>query len=417
MRELWKSIVETSGAKFYGLVLGIVSLSITARWLGPEGRGIFAAVTTWVTLTGTVGHLSMGQVALHRAATSREESWLPSVLGSLFAFTAVMACVGWLVVAILYVATKGAIFGGISLGYVLLGFLMLPLTLWEQYGSNLLMAVDRLSVYNRAQVIGRTCGVAILALLVVVLGWGVKGAFITAILAQAIVAGWGIRCLLQKAQWAPRPNWSVVKELVGGGLRLHLSALGAFLFTTSDILMVQYYRGARETGYYQLAGQLINIMLILPQAASLVLYAKSAVMGPDEAWKYNRRILVQITAGMCGVSVIAALLAPYVIPLVAGHAFEPSVKVFQLLLLALIGMTLSIVMAPQWISRGLFWQTSAITLALGLLNVLGNIVLIPRYGMYAAAWTTIGCYCISIVVTLAMAGWVSRRSALALSGA
>ncbi|MCX7112896.1 MAG: hypothetical protein NTX45_22825 [Proteobacteria bacterium] len=39
MRELWVNIAHTSGAKIYSLLVGIVTLSLTDRLLGPEGRG------------------------------------------------------------------------------------------------------------------------------------------------------------------------------------------------------------------------------------------------------------------------------------------------------------------------------------------------------------------------------------------
>ena len=64
MRELWMNIAHTGGAKGYGLVVNTVILVITARWLGPEGRGALGATTTWVALFATIGCLSLGQVAI-----------------------------------------------------------------------------------------------------------------------------------------------------------------------------------------------------------------------------------------------------------------------------------------------------------------------------------------------------------------
>lgn len=95
-----------------------------------------------------------------------------------------------------------------------------------------------------------------------------------------------------------------------------------------------------------------------------------------------------MTGTMETVAGLGALAAPIIIPLVAGRAFAPSVGVFQLLLLGLIGMSVTTVMGPQWIGRGLLWQTSAITLVEAGLNFTLNCVLVPRYGMFGSVAAT-----------------------------
>ena len=47
------------------MACNLAILGVTARWLGPEGRGDIAAITAWVGLFSTVAYLSLGQVALH----------------------------------------------------------------------------------------------------------------------------------------------------------------------------------------------------------------------------------------------------------------------------------------------------------------------------------------------------------------
>src|SRR5437660_8506560 len=95
MPELWRKVLKTSGVQAYSLLAGTAILMITARWLGPEGRGEIAAVTAWVALFGTLGCLSLGQVAIHRATTLRGRPWLGATLGSLAALGAVLTFLGW----------------------------------------------------------------------------------------------------------------------------------------------------------------------------------------------------------------------------------------------------------------------------------------------------------------------------------
>ena len=40
----------------------MAALVLTARWLGPHGRGVGVVVLTWTTLVSSIGFLSLGQV-------------------------------------------------------------------------------------------------------------------------------------------------------------------------------------------------------------------------------------------------------------------------------------------------------------------------------------------------------------------
>lgn len=409
MSELWRSIVLAGGARFYGLVAGMLTLIVTARALGPEGRGQVAAALTWAALFSSVGYLSLGQVALHSAGRGRDASWLARHLGSLGLVTLVVSVVGWVISAVSYAVTDGDLYGGLAVGVLALGMVALPLLIWEQYGSSLLMAVDRLPVYNRAQVIGRTVGVALAVVLVIGLGWGVSGALLAILVAQAVVAGAGVKVLWVLAGRRVLANRATTRGLLVGGAKLHLNAVGTFLFTSVSVLIVQYYRGAEETGLFQLAVQLVAVLLVVPQAAAMVLYSEVARDGVDRAWPATMRVLIRLTVAMAALVAVAALVAPWVIPFVVGEDFRPAVPVFQLLLVAVVGQTFSTVMAPQWIGRGLFWQVSAASLATGVVTVVACLYLVPRHGMIGAAWATVGVYVLSVFGNGAFGVWVHRR--------
>ncbi len=400
MRNLWWSIAYTSGTRVYALLLGVLTLSLTARLLGPEGRGQVATITTWVTLFSTFGYLSLGQVALHRLTTDRQHLRFGTLLGSLILLAFVLTVIGWLMALGLYYFVPNQVFKNLSEGGLIVGFLALPFLIWEQYGSSLLMGVERLAIYNKYQIMGRTLGLAALFVFLLGFGLGVEGVLVSNLLGQIIVALGGIDFLLQYARdrgTVCRPAISEIKELLKGGVKLHLNAIGTFLFSSASILILNHYQGPEQTGYYQLALQLLGVAMIIPQSASMVIYGKVASLGPDRAWPYNKKLLVQLTGAIMLMSILAALLAPLFIPLIAGEAFRPAIEVFQWMLLGLIGMTFSTVMAPQWIGRGYFWQAAALTLLVGIASIVMNIYLIQKYGLQGSIYAFIGTYVISVL--------------------
>ncbi len=406
---MWKRIGFTGGARLYFALGGLISLILTARVLGADGRGIVAASLTWVALFSTIGCLSLGQVALHRAASREGEGWLGETMATLLAVTAVATIAGWIVGATLYVATDAQLYGDMPAYALVLAMAALPLLIWEQYASSMLMGVDRLATYNRALVVGRTVGLAVLFLLVFVADTGVAGALVAALVTQGMVALAGFGLLLERARDTFRVKWAVARGILVDGAKLHLNAIGNFLFLSASILIVQYYRGAEETGQFQVVVQAIMLALIVPQAASMVLYSDVARLGPDRAWATNRRVLIRVSLAVAALGAVAAALAPILIPGLLGDDFEPAVPVFQLMTLSLIGQTVSWVMAPQWIGRGLFLQASLITLATGAVNVLLCFALVPSYGMKGAAYAALGVYTLALLGNVVMAVWVERR--------
>jgi O-antigen/teichoic acid export membrane protein len=103
------------------------------------------------------------------------------------------------------------------------------------------------------------------------------------------------------------------------------------------------------------------------------------------------------------------VLAPWGIRIMAGERFLPAVPLFRWMLPALVGATLSTVMASQWIGRGLFWQAAGLTVATGVLSIAIDLVMVPAHGMYGALVSTLVVYGLSIVSNLLMAAWVQRR--------
>ncbi len=414
MRELWRAIAETSGARIYSLLAGIATLVLTARLLGPEGRGIIAAVISWVGLYSTFAYFSLGQVALNRAAQGGGQAWLPRTFGALLFLMIILSGLSASIAFGLYWVTRGNLYGHLSISFLVLGFLMLPLQIWEQYGSSLLMSVNEVRIYNKGQVFGRTVGLIAVYAFVGFFGWGVAGAIGANLLGQMTVSLVGMPTLWSLAGKTWEVDQGEVLSLIRDGAKLHINAVGMTLLTQADILMVNYYCTKAEVGWYQFANQLVGTMLIVPQAASIVLYARMSQKGANEVWPEQRRLGLQLFGLIAVLSLVAFFVAPCIIPFVAGERFRQSVAVFRLLLPALFGMTLSTLMANQWIGRGLFLQASSLTLLGGITNIALNYILIPRHGMMGAVWATVITYfIIGVVANLLMAVWCDRRSRIA----
>ncbi len=414
-RSLWRHVMETGGASAAGVAASTISLFITARYLGPEGRGIYAAAYAWVGLAATLGSLSLGQVVIHHAAGRPVDDWLPETVGTCLAITGAVTAIVWVSVAIAYRVSGGGFFENLDVPVLVLAFAALPFLMGVQTNRYILNAMDRLRTANGAQLLGATLGVVGVVVFVVLLDLGVPGALLAMILAAGATGAVGWWVTARRAGHL-RPRRIVAARLLKGSAQLHLSAIGNYLLAQSSVLILNHFRPPAETGYYQLAIQLFGLTLLAADAISTVAFGLVAQQGPDEAWPEQRRLLLQALGVVALIAAVGYLLAPIGIRLVAGDAFLPAVPLFRIILPALLGATFSTIMASQWIGRGLFWQAALITLGVGAVSVLCDFIFIPRYGMYGALIGTLVVYGLSVVINGMMALWVQARWRAALSG-
>ena len=409
---LLRDIIVTSGARVYSTLVSLVALMLTARWLGPDGRGVVVVVTTWVTLFSSIGYLSLGQVCVHRAANEPDQQWIGPALGALATVAVTATLFGWVAISVLYALARHKLFAGIPLGALTLGFAALPLAIWEQYGSALLSVIGKLGIYNINQVVGRTLSLAILLITILGLGLGIYGFLIAYVAGQLAVSSAGAAVLVRHARGRLKGGLKAVGWLVRDGLKIHLNAIGVLLFSGADIIMLQYFRGPPEAGIFQLPMQLFLALLLVPQSAQLALQSRVSGRSRGEFWREHRAIMVAVIGGMAGIAVILWLLAPWLILLVGSRRFEGSAAVFRILLLGVPGACFNTMMQIQWVIRGRFLLISGITLTTGVLNCLLNLILIPAYGSHGAAIATVaGLYLIPVSSSAVLVWHVSRESA------
>jgi len=415
LRHFWRHVAETSATQIYGVLTSVLILVLTARFLGPAGRGVVGGVGAWTTLFVNFSFLSLGQVAIYQASSSPAPSWFSKAFTSLLLLNLMLStgccAIGWS----MYAITRGAIFGHLPATALLVGFLIIPFQIWDAYGSNLLMAINRLRVYNRTQIVGRSIGLGAVYVLVGAFKFGALGAIAGTVLAQATTSLIGIRELWQHGGERWDFDWAEITSLLKGAAKLHMNAVGFLLVSQADILVLNYYSSTTYVGLYQLAKQLITAMAIVPTAISLVLYSRMAELGPDRLWDEQKKIGCVLLPLLVIAAVVAYVSAPWIIPMVAGRRFGDAVYIFQDLLPALMGMSFSTFMVNQWIGRGLFVQAALITLVSGIFTFGLDYFLIARYSvMGAIIATNIVSLGFALIVNVPMFVWCNGKSRTAI---
>jgi O-antigen/teichoic acid export membrane protein len=187
------------------------------------------------------------------------------------------------------------------------------------------------------------------------------------------------------------------------GLPLVPTAL--FLWTTnfSDRFFLVKLADAAEVGLYSVGVRIASAMVLLLTAFRLAWPAFAySIESDDEAKRTYAFVLTYLTVLASWIALGLALLAPWLVDLLATDEFAQASRVVGLLAFAAVAFGGYIVIA---IGSGRARRTQfnwVVTGAGAALNVTLNLILIPPYGMIGAAIATVASYCLMFA---GMAWW------------
>jgi O-antigen/teichoic acid export membrane protein len=202
-------------------------------------------------------------------------------------------------------------------------------------------------------------------------------------------------------------NAAAYRNMLRFSLPLILSSW-AGLFGTNwfDLVLIKRYRPLSEVGWYSLGTLLAGVVQQVTIIFSTLLLPQFSILVADEDPKIRTLVGRILPYWFLAMSVLCSLIllsADAVVPLVFGRAFEPSVPVLGILMVATFALALFNAFSPLLSAFGATWALTAICLASGAVNVAMDLALIPRFGINGAAWATVLAYATSALLGLAFA--------------
>ncbi len=158
-----------------------------------------------------------------------------------------------------------------------------------------------------------------------------------------------------------------------------------FLCYRMDYWFVEHFRGEQELGWYAFATRLAQAFWMLPILFAGILFTQ--VVRKKEAYK-EAEMMMFMRVIFC-LNLIAGvgsfLLFPYIIPFLFGNIYAESVLPFRMLLPGMILFCNTTVIAAYFAGKNLLRINLAGSAICFVSILIGDLVLIPRFGMKGAA--------------------------------
>jgi O-antigen/teichoic acid export membrane protein len=231
-------------------------------------------------------------------------------------------------------------------------------------------------------------GMVLALILVVGLGWGAAGVVWSQFASQFVF----LVALLPAAVWGLRWTFTtpVAGQLLSFGSPYVFAGLSTFILNLSDRFFLKHYTSLSEVGIYSLACSFGEILVLLLAALRIAYspFVYSNMKSPDAPRLYAR-VLTYYVTGMGFIALCVSLLAKETIAIMAAPSYHAAATVVPLLAVAQFFHGFSF-MAPIGIAiqRRPIFRTVSVLIAAGI-NLGLNFLLIPKYGMMGAAWSTV----------------------------
>jgi O-antigen/teichoic acid export membrane protein len=383
----------------YGL--GFLSALVIARVLGPAGRAQYALPLNLATLVWVGIHLSL-ESAVARMLGRREVTFEVMTRICLEAALA-LGVAGFAVMEALGQVLRSSALANASEVSITLVAVSIPFTILAQFVTALLLRQGRTATYGRLLAVSALLQLAGLVGLWAVARLSPETTLAVNLAIQVLIAVVLLAALTRQIDLeavVTSPPVGMRRRVYGAGISLHLSSIALYLNLRVDLFLVGLLLSARRAGLYSLSTTLAELVLVATWTLSLAALRDQTDLPQEDAVGYTLEFVRQSIVMATGFVLVLSAVSYPLVTLAYGAAWRGSVLPLVILAAGAVGLVIE---GPV---RGMLFRIarpvtiSAFSAGAMILNVVLNLVLIPRLGIDGAALSSLVSYWVAGLLML-----------------
>jgi enterobacterial common antigen flippase len=397
--NLWQSrgkrhLLITGSTDVLLLVTALATGILTARLLGPEGRGELAIVIIWPSVIAAVGSLGVREALVYEQARTIHSRAVLTGAAILLAGlqSSVLVLLGWLLIPFLTQSQSDEIahltqqfllfiflnYISLYLGALLHGRLQIALYNVKRFSVKGFYIVGLMALWASSAVTVRNTAYALL-------------------IANAAAAVLAVIFILKDDGVSFQFRSPLLKDIFAYGLKSHVGSISHMFNERLDQMVLALLLSPIELGWYVVAVSAANITKIAASPFAQMIFPRIA--GQNQT---TQRHLLQAYSrfALLATGTLVLLLfmtLPILIPFVYGNEFSPSSQPAQILVLASIFLGVGYVWRQAFSGMGQPAVTSQAELLSLVVTAVGIYVFVPIYGILGAAWVSFVAYGVTML--------------------
>lgn len=400
----FRSLVRHSAVyglgRLVGQGAGFLLIPIYTRSLSTEGYGALALLTMSLSVLNIILGMGLGSAFFRYYFTAGDERAKESLIDSVFFLLFIVSLAAVLTLLPLRARLSQFLFG--STAYTL----HLKYLIWTVFFNNLsiiplglLRAKEQSLRYSGVTVAKLIFMLGLNILFVMVLKRGVLGVFQANLLSTATM--FFVLAISFFRRLRVRLSWVQTKALLLFGAPLMPTQIASWVLTLSDRYLLKYLTTLREVGVYTLGynlGFAVNLLIVGPFSVAWGPFMYKVAREKNAPQTYAH-ILTYIGLASISVSLLLSLFSPLLVGMISPPAYNDAHKIIPLVAFSytLYGMYF-VFTAGLNITKRTYYFPLIVGFA-AILNIVLNLIFIPRFRMMAAAWSTFVSYLLMAFLT------------------
>ena len=405
-RKFVRNVGDLTIANVVGAALSFTQGILVARWLGPELYGVAALVMSYPSLIYSFfdarsGEMSVKYLSEFQARNERGRVLAICKLGYLvdlalvsLAFLLVALSAHWAAENIAQRPEAALIIIIYTIGFLPRSFVGTSKAIFTVLGRFRVIAlVDTLMTLLRA----------VLVLGLVLSGWEVAGVVwgtTIVMIATGLLYG-SLAWVLMLRTWGGSPLHGNLRALDGRKREItrflvytDLNALVGIIPKQLDVILVGYFRGSMEVGYYKLAKSLSAVVGYLAGPLQSVTYPElvrlTNLKNRQLLCQKVRRLALEVGLPLGAIALVGSLLTPFILPLLVGDNYLPAIAAAQILFGGSAIWLACFWIRPLYIAQGNLRLWLAITTSVVAISAISYPMIIPRWGYLGLSiWSSV----------------------------
>lgn len=364
------------------LIIGIV----LPRLLGPQHLGKLNSYLALTSIVYSISFLGIRSSLVILLGQKRyDEQRVINAVFYIFLISTVLSTL--LILGSLFIISNDKY----SLLIVILICLINPLDFLNSYMAGYTLAKGQISQFNQLNWLPKILNLAVIFLLIYIFKFQVKGAILAMLIANLttiIIVFRSLRIPIFKLE-SLKEQFPIIKSLIQLGILYAIAFFFTRLNYRIDILLLKRMCPISEVGYYSLGVNLAETIWQVPIAVGLVLMARSA--SEKDQQQMTRQLCSTLRVSMLIVflaAVILYILTPFLITLIFGDKYLPSIPIVRTILPGIIFFVVLKILNSQFVGTGQPQLTIYALIPSLLINIILNYILIPKYKGVGAAMAT-----------------------------
>jgi O-antigen/teichoic acid export membrane protein len=375
------------GHRVFSMVVALFVGVYVARYLGPEKFGLLSYASSFVGLFAALATLGLDGIMVRELVKTPERRY--ELLGTAFWLKAGGAILMWIAVAAAVPFTHNdtqtnILIVIIALAVILQAFNVIDLNYQAEVKSKYVVCAKLVSLIISS--ITKLVFIWIEAPLV----W-----FACVFLLDAVLQATGLLAMYLRntgkiGNW--RWRWQTAKMLMSDSWPLILSGMVIAIYMKIDQVMIKEIMDASAVGNYAAAVRLSESWYFIPMAITSSVFPSIINAKKQSEQLYYQRLqkLYDLMVWLAlAIAIPTTFLAPWIIRILYGKAFLPAAEVLSIHIWAGVFVFLGFANGRWIVAENVQYIAPIRSTAGGMMNIVLNIVFIPKYGINGAAITTL----------------------------